>query len=99
MAPRRSSSAAIPTTKPEPQFIEVEWVPIPSDEPDESLAGLVANLGRRDILMMGVGAGSLLVLELVGFLLGRQLFGKNDESSDEEPDTSEERFRRDTRLS
>jgi hypothetical protein len=51
---------------------------------------LVANLGRRDFLMMAIGAGILLVLELVSFLMGFLLVRKKEGSSDEPSDLSKE---------
>jgi hypothetical protein len=70
-------------------LVEVELVPLSPEEPRSAFSKLAASLGRRDFLMMAIGAACLLVLELVGFLVGYLLLRKKDDSSDDSLDGAE----------
>jgi serine/threonine protein kinase len=51
-------------------------------KPDGDQTNPAVNLTRRDILMMAIGAGILLVLEICSFLVGFLLGPKREDSSD-----------------
>jgi serine/threonine protein kinase len=70
-------------TNAEADLVDVELIPVPAEDQAGSISNLVVNLSRRDYLLMGIGAGCLLVLELVGFFVGYLLFRKKDDTSDE----------------
>jgi serine/threonine protein kinase len=101
-APKRTAPPPVPAGKTRPRvrpksgqadraagLVEVELVPLSPEEPRSALSKLAASLGRRDFLMMAIGAGCLLVLELVGFLVGYALLRKKDDSSDDSLDGAE----------
>jgi serine/threonine protein kinase len=100
-APLPKAPAAISPPRPAPPPAQPRQTrpPVPrkpkpadlvEDQAEGGVTNLVANLGRRDLLMMAIGAGVLLVVELFSFLAGYLLVRLRGDSSDEPGEGSEE---------
>jgi serine/threonine protein kinase len=73
--PARKSRPPVPRKSKPAEIVEVKL--------EGDLASSAAAFRRRDFLMMAIGAGILLILELFSFLVGFLLARKNEDSSDE----------------